>query len=69
MKEIYFYKEALYTFYRTKGFDRAKQALTNLTDQMARSLLPEIKKLRKALMKWRQEILNYFKTGLTNART
>jgi len=27
-----------------------------------------IQTLRKTLMKWREEILNYFKTGLTNAR-
>ncbi len=69
MKEIYWYKESLYQLYRTKGFDRASVALTNLTDKMARSILPEIKKLRRTLMKWRKEILHYFKTGLTNART
>jgi transposase len=69
MKEIYWYKEAMYKFYRTKGFDKATRALINLTDAMALSSLDEIKKLRKTLMKWRVEILNYFKTGLTNART
>ena len=25
--------------------------------------------LRKTLMKWRAEILNYFKSGITNAKT
>ncbi len=69
MKEIYWFKESLYQLYRTKGFNKAASALTNLTDHMALSSLPEIKKLRKTLMKWRNEILNYFKTGLTNART
>ena len=69
MKEIYWFKEALYQLYRTKGYDRASRALINLTDQMALSLLPEIKKLRKTLVKWRNEILHYFKSGLTNART
>lgn len=69
LKEIYWFKEALYQFYRTKGYDKASRALINLTDRMALSSLPEIKKLRKTLMKWRFEILNYFKTGLTNART
>ncbi len=68
LKEIYWYKEALYKLYRTKGVRRASRALINLTDQMALSQLPEIKKLRKTLMKWRTEILNYFETGLTNAR-
>ena len=69
MKEIYWYKEMLYQFYRTKGFDKASRAFTNLTDRMALSTLPEIKKLRRTLMKWRIEILHYFKSGLTNART
>jgi transposase len=36
---------------------------------MALSQLDEIKKLRKTLMKWRTEILHYFKSGLTNAKT
>lgn len=69
MKEIYWFKEMLYKFYRTKGFVRASRAFTNMTDQMALSELPEIKKLRKTLMKWRTEILHYFESGLTNART
>ena len=69
MKEIYWFKELLYQFYRTKGFDRASRAFTNLTDKMALSSLDEIKKLRRTLMKWRTEILHYFKSGLTNART
>ena len=69
MKEVYWFKEALYQLYRTKGYDKAARALINLTDRMARSSLDEIKKLRKTLMRWRVEILNYFKTGLTNART
>jgi transposase len=36
---------------------------------MAASALPEIKKLRKTLMKWKNEILNYFVNGITNGRT
>lgn len=69
MKEIYWFKEMLYKFYRTRGFNRASSALTKLTDLMALSSLEEIKKLRKTIMKWRNEILNYFISGLTNART
>lgn len=68
MHELYQWKERLHGFYRIKGFDRACTALTAMTDEMARSLLPEIKTLRRTLVKWRNEILNYFKTGLTNAR-
>lgn len=69
LKEIYEYKEALHRFYRIKGYRKAHLALTNMTDQMALSKVPEIKTLRKTLMKWREEILAYFFTGLTNGRT
>lgn len=69
LKELYGFKEALHGFYRIKGFNRAKRILNRITDRMANSKLPEIKRLRRTLMRWRQEILNYFKTGLTNGRT
>lgn len=69
LNEIYHFKEAMYGLYRIRGFNQAARALTKLTDRMALSKLPEIKTLRKTLMKWRNEVLNYFKTGITNART
>ena len=69
LHEIYHFKEALYGFYRIKGYNKAKRALAKMTDRMALSELPEIKTFRRTLMRWREEILNYFKTGITNART
>jgi len=36
---------------------------------MAKSLLPEILSLRKTLLKWKNEILAYFETKITNAKT
>lgn len=69
MQELYYWKESLHRFYRMRGYEKAAKALTRMTDQMSRSALPEIKSLRKTLMKWREEILNYFITRLTNART
>lgn len=68
MKELYSWKERLHGFYRIKGYERAKTAFTLMTDAMAGSVLQEIKTLRRTLLKWREEILNYFRTGLTNAR-
>lgn len=68
LKELYSWKERLHGFYRIRGYERAAAALTAMTDAMAHSLLPEIKTLRRTLTKWREEILNYFRTGLTNAR-
>jgi transposase len=39
------------------------------TDPLARSAIPELETLRRTLRAWRNEILAYFKTRLTNART
>ena len=69
LKELYIFKEAIHRLYRTRGYNKAARALTNLTDQMALSTLPEIKTLRKTLMSWRNEILNFFINRTTNART
>jgi transposase len=69
LQELYRWKERLHKFYRTRGYYRAHLALREMCDEMALSLLPEIKTLRRTLMKWREEILNYFLTGLTNGRT
>ena len=69
LKEIYFFKEAIHKLYRTRGYDKASRALTKLTDQMALSTLAEIKTLRRTLMSWRNEILNFFINRTTNART
>ncbi len=69
LNELYAYKEALHRLYRCRGYDRAKRSFVAIVDQMARSELPEIQTIRKTLLKWKQEILNYFLTGLTNGRT
>lgn len=69
LNEIYQAKEALASFYRIKGSNRAKRVLTKLTDTLAHTKLKELKRLRRTLMAWRREILAYFETRLTNART
>lgn len=68
VNEVYRFKERITNFYNIKGFNQANRVLTKITDDMARSKIKEIRTLRKTLMKWRAEILRYFKTGLTNAR-
>lgn len=69
LSEIYHWKEMLYSLYRTKGIERATRKLEAMLEHMAKSQLPEIKRLRKTLLRWKEEILNYFIYGLTNART
>jgi transposase len=68
LKDLYTFKQALHKFYRIKGYNRAKTAFNKLVTAMAYSRVKEVRTLRKTLIKWKWEILNYFKTGLTNAR-
>lgn len=66
--EVYRFKERLSNFYNIKGYNQARRIFIKITDDMAKSKIKEIQKLRKTLLKWKNEILRYFKTGLTNAR-
>lgn len=68
LKVIYTFKQALHKLYRIKGYGRAKSAFRKMVDAMGYSPYPEIQTVRKTLIKWQYEILNYFRTGLTNAR-
>lgn len=68
LRELYHWKESLHGFYRIRGHRRAQVALEAMLERMKLSQLPEIKRLRKTLLNWRDEVLNYFETRLTNAR-
>src|ERR1700753_2629804 len=61
--------KSLHAIYRIRGAERAGLALTALTDRLAASTLPELQTFRRTLMRWRNEILAHFGTGLTNGRT
>lgn len=69
LREIYATKEWLHRFYRITSSQHAAKVLTKMTDTLALSRIPELITLRKTLMKWRNEILAYFETRLTNGRT
>ena len=68
VNEVYRFKERITNFYNIKGFNQASKIFTKITDDMAKSKIKEIQTLRRTLIRWREEILRYFKTGLTNAR-
>ena len=68
LQELYYWKERIHSLYRTRGYKKARKAFNQMTSAMALSVLPEIHSLRKTLLKWKEEILNHFLTGLTNAR-
>src|SRR5690606_24895552 len=61
LEELYHWKERLHSFYRTRGYARAKESYAFMLDEMSRSRNPEVLRLRKTLLKWKVEILNYFK--------
>lgn len=69
LEEIYYYKQQLHKLYRIRGYKKARKALIKLLDKMALSINPNVQRIRTSLYSWRNEILNYFKTKLTNART
>lgn len=69
LRELYEWKERLHRFYRIRDYLVAHRQLRRMTDEMSFSPLKEIQTLRRTLLKWREEILNYFLTRLTNART
>lgn len=69
LHELYWFKERMHIFYRTKNPTRARQGLDDLILRSKLSRFDEIQRLGRTLSRWRVEILNYFESRLTNART
>jgi transposase len=69
LRELYDAKEALAGFYRIRSYEQAKRVFTELTDRLARSSVAEIQTFRTTLMRWRSEVLAYFRTRSTNGMT
>ena len=69
LNELYRFKERLSQFYRTKGYNRAKIALEHIIKAAKESEILEVNRLGETLKEWRSEILEYFRTGFTNAFT
>jgi transposase len=69
LEAFYRVKEMIHELYRIRGYKRAKKYLTKITDFMSSLKMEGLKSLRKTLMGWRQEILNYFKRRVTNGKT
>jgi transposase len=67
--ELHAFKERLHEVFRTKGFERASRGFERLLQAAQASKLSEILRLNDTLKRWRYPILEYFRTGLTNART
>jgi len=67
LNELYRAKEKLHEFYRSKGFHRAVKSFRRLIERLEESSLPQLQKLKRTLLKWKNEILLYFELRVTNA--
>lgn len=55
--------------YKINGYNRARKALTKLTDRMGLSAVKKVKELQTVLMSWREEIPNYHRyNAISNRR-
>jgi transposase len=67
---LYHFKEKLHSLYRCRGYQKAVVAFDKIClDLKSHAHVPELATLLRTLTRWKTEILNYFITGLTNART
>lgn len=69
LETLYRFKERLSRFYRTKGEGRAAATLADLILTAELSGYDDLQRVGRTLKRWRSEILNYFESRLTNART
>lgn len=70
LKAIYQFKERMHGLYRIRGKNRAEIAYEIIINDLKNyAHIPELKTLHYTLCRWRNEILNYFQTNLTNAMT
>ncbi|SMF83892.1 Transposase [Pseudobacteriovorax antillogorgiicola] len=68
LREVYSLKERVHRRYRTRGKKRARKALIKILDLMGQSKIPEVVGLRKTILAWRNEIVEYFNGRYSNGR-
>jgi transposase len=69
LEAFYRVKEMIHNLYQIRGHKNASKALTRITDFIASLKMEGLRSLRRTLMEWRNEILNYFKRRVTNGKT
>lgn len=69
LNELYRIKEKLREFYRCRGVDKAKINLQRLIEELSFSVLEPLQRLRRTLIKWKDQLLNYFENRWTNGFT
>ena len=68
MNELYSIKEQIGRFYEIRGYYRAEIAFNKILERLRHFTEPALKTFCKTLTRWKQEILNFFKFRVTNAR-
>lgn len=68
LKEMYWFRERLQSMYRNKSIKYAKNSFDKLAKDLSLSKNSVCKRLSQTLLEWKEEILNYFYSRLTNAR-
>lgn len=69
LNELYRAKEKLFEIYRTRGASRARASLLKFIGELEAKSSEALQRLSRTLKAWREEIIEYFKTGVTNAFT
>lgn len=69
LEAFYRVKEMIHELYRYRNFRDARKHFIRITDFMASLKMDGLRSLRRTMMDWRTEILNYFKRRVTNGKT
>lgn len=69
MRALYNAKEKLHTLYQCRGINKARESFKNLIKSLEGTIYSELVTFKNTLLKWENEILNYFIRRVTNART
>ncbi len=69
LEAFYRVKEMIHELYRHRSKKHASRQLTRITDFIASLKMDGLRSLRRTLMDWREEILDYFERRVTNGKT
>ena len=69
LEAFYKVKEMIHNLYEIRGYKRAKKYFAQITNFMSSLKMEGLRPLRKTMLDWSEEILNYFRRRVTNGKT
>lgn len=69
LAQAYYLKELAYTFFASKSLSEAKKNLLAFHMAAQAAAIPSFEKVSETYREWEQELLNIFKSGLSNGFT